>query len=56
MIDGKEVLNGSYLKDYVIDTKTIIKIFEKQKRGKQGKDSELTRFVYYSIGCKMGSP
>jgi hypothetical protein len=56
MIGGKEMLKGSYLKDYVIETKTIIKIIEKQKRGKQGKDSGHPRFEFYSNGCKMGSP
>jgi hypothetical protein len=42
------MLKGSYLKDYVIETNTIIKIIEKQKKGKQGKDTEHTRFVFYS--------
>jgi hypothetical protein len=44
MIDGKEMLNGSYLKDYDIETNTIIKIMMKlEARGKQGKHSEHPR-------------
>jgi hypothetical protein len=53
MIDGKEMLKGSYLKNYEIELNTIIKIIEKKKEGKQGKDSEHPRFVFY---CKMLSP
>jgi hypothetical protein len=40
MINGKEILNGSYLKDCEIETNTIIKIIEKKKGGKQGKHSK----------------
>jgi hypothetical protein len=47
MIDGKEMLNGSYLKHYEIETHTIIKIMKKlEARGKQvkqGKHSEHPR-------------
>jgi hypothetical protein len=38
------MLKGSYLKDYVIGTNTVIKIMKKlEARGKQGKHSEHPR-------------
>jgi hypothetical protein len=43
-IGGKILMRGLYLRDYKIESNTIIKIMEKKEaKGKQGKDSEHPR-------------